>query len=141
MKKTICAGAVVLAAFGLLSEIPAANAYESTFAMSEQPAPAASINIGRIKEVLRLTPEQEAFWPPVEAALRGVARQQTHTEQASFVRRIGQRVVSIVLDSTAIERLAFAARPLIAVLDAEQRRAASGLAHEMGFGAVVAALK
>jgi hypothetical protein len=51
-------------------------------------------------------------------------------------------MISIVLNSAAVERLAVAARPLIAVLDDEQKRAASGLAQEMGLGAVVmAALK
>jgi len=57
-------------------------------------------------------------------------------------RRLSRRVVSIVLNSAAVERLAVAARPLIAVLDDDQKRAASGLAQEMGLGAVVvAALK
>jgi hypothetical protein len=92
--------------------------------------------------VLRLTSEQEPYWPPVEAALRNIARQQAQVEPAGFVRRISRRVVSVVLNSVAVERLAIAARPLIAVLNEEQMRAASALAQEMGLGPVVmAALK
>ena len=45
----------------------------------------------------------------------------------------------IVLDSAAVERLAVAARPLIAKLDDEQKQAASELAQEMGLGSVVMA--
>jgi hypothetical protein len=100
----------------------------------------AAIDIGRIHTVLQLRPEQEAYWPPVEAALRDVARQQAHNEPAGFVRRISRRVVSIVLTSAAVRRLAVAARPLIAVLNDDQKRAATGLAQEMGLGPVLAAL-
>ena len=100
----------------------------------------ASIDVGRIRSVLRLTPQQEPLWAPVEAALRNVVRQQAHSEPAGFIRRIGNRVVQVVLTSAAVERLAIAARPLIAVLDDDQKRTASGLAQEMGLGPVVAAL-
>ena len=88
----------------------------------------------RIKSVLRLTPEQEPYWPPVEAALRDIARQQERAEPAGFVRRISHRVVSIVLNSAAVERLAVAARPLIAELDDEQMRAASSWRRKWAWG-------
>ena len=58
-----------------------------------------------------------------------------------LVHRVSHRVVSVVLNSAAIHRLAVAARPLIAMLDPEQMRAAHGLAQEMGLGPVVAALR
>lgn len=138
MKNTFRAGAVALAIAGLLPAIPAAAAGGASV-MSEQAM--ASIDIGRIKSVLKLTPEQEPYWPPVEAALRDVARRQAQSEPAGLVRRISRRVVSVVLDSAAIRRLAVAARPLIAKLDAQQMQAASGLAAEMGLGPVVAALR
>jgi len=143
MKMVLCAGVFALAAVGLLPNTPAASANEFAYAPAEQAQMAASINIGRIRSMLRLTPQQEPLWAPVEAALREVARQQqAHSEPVGFVRRVSHRVVSIVLNSVAVERLAVAARPLIAALDDEQKRAASGLAHEMGLGAVVmAALK
>jgi hypothetical protein len=57
------------------------------------------------------------------------------------MRRISHRVVAVVLNSAAVQRLAVAARPLVAMLNEEQMRAAHGLAREMGLGPVVAALK
>jgi len=142
MMKTLLAGVFTLATIGLLSNITASHANDLAGAASEQSQLAASINVVRIKSVLRLTPAQEPYWPPVEAALRDVARQQARTQPAGFVHRISHRVVSIVFNSAAVERLVVAARPLIAVLDQEQMRAASGLAQEMGLGSVVmAALK
>ena len=116
MKKTLCAGVFALAAIGLLSNIAAGTPPPRFRApTSDATSMSASINIGRIKSVLRLTAEQEHYWPPVEAALRRTARQQARSEPAGYVRRISNRVVSIVLNSAAVERLAVAARPLIAV--------------------------
>ena len=137
----VFAGAIALALAGLLPNVPAASANE--FAATEQTQMATSVDIGRIHGVLRLNAQQEPLWSPVEAALRNIVRQQqSHSEQAGFIRRVSNRVVSIVLTSAAVERLARAARPLIAALDDEQKRAASSLAHEMGLGPVVmAALK
>ena len=135
MKKILCAGVFALAMTGLLPIIPQAHAMEVAGAH-------ASINIARIKSVLKLTPAQEHHWAPVEAALRDLARkQQTQTESTSLVRRISNRVVTVVLNSSAIQRLAVAARPLVASLDHDQMRAAQGLAQEMGLGPVVAALR
>ena len=65
---------------------------------------------------------------------------QTAPGSDGIVRRISRRVVSIVLDSGAVQRLAVAARPLISALDSEQKRTAVGLAQEMGLGPVMAAL-
>jgi hypothetical protein len=74
--------------------------------------------------------------------LRELARRQNaSSESAGFVRRLSNRVVTVVLNSSAVQRLAVAARPLIGTLDAEQMRAAQGLAQEMGLGPVVAALR
>jgi len=140
MNKRLCAGVLALVMFGLLPG--SSNANESFAANFESSQVAASINIGRIRSVLKLNPEQEHYWPPVEAALRDIARLQTSAEPAGLMRRLSRRVISIVLNSAAVERLVRAARPLIAVLDDEQKRAAGGLAQEMGLGPVVmAALK
>lgn len=138
MKKLLCAGVFALAMNGLLPNISQARAMEVTGAQAS-----ASINIARIKSVLKLTPAQEHHWAPVEAALRDLARkqQQTQNESTSLVRRISNRVVTVVLNSAAVQRLAVAARPLVASLDHEQMRAAQGLAQEMGLGPVVAALR
>jgi hypothetical protein len=136
MKKTLCAGVIALAALGVLPAVPAANAGEYATPQLSQ----VSIDIGRIHGVLQLTPDQEVYWPPVEAALRDLSRQQSSDEPAGFVRRLKHRVVSIVLNSAAIERLVVAARPLIARLSDDQKRAAGGMAQQMGLGPVLAAL-
>jgi hypothetical protein len=134
MKKILCAGAFALAMAGLLPGMPARA---SEFAAEQ--GPQASIDIPRIKSVLKLSPDQVRYWAPVEGALRDLARHQAHDESEGLVRRVSHRAISIVLTSAAIERLAVAARPLIAVLSDEQKQNARGLAQEMGLGPVVMA--
>jgi hypothetical protein len=140
MKMTVCAGAVALAMTGLLSNVASVHAREIT-ANAEMAQSSASINIARIKSALKLTPAQEPYWAPVEAALRDLNHRQAQSEGDGLVRRISHRVVSIALNSATIQKLAAAARPLIGVLDAEQMRTAHGLAQEMGLGPVVAAVR
>src|SRR5215813_12574799 len=139
MKMTVCAGVFALATIGLLSGGSLARA--EYVGHTDQVQTTTAINIARIKSVLKLTSAQEAHWAPVEAALRDLARRQNQTESTSLVRRISSRVITVVLNSAAVQRLAVAARPLIASLDQEQMRAAQGLAQEMGLGPVVAALR
>jgi hypothetical protein len=50
-------------------------------------------------------------------------------------------VVTIVLDSAAVARLAAAARPLAQVLDENQKRAAQELARKMGLSHMLADLR
>jgi hypothetical protein len=137
MNMTLRAGTVALAMAALLSQATPSFAVE--VAGAEQ-SPSASINIARIKSALKLTPEQLPHWPAVERALRDLERQHAQPEQAGFVRRLSNKVVSIALSSSAIQRLAVAARPLMAKLDTDQKLAALGLAKEMGLGSAVAAL-
>ena len=133
MKRNFYAGVFALAMIASVSTVSTGFASDGA---------AASIDVVRIKTALKLTPGQEPYWPPVENALRNLARQQAASDQDGFVRRISRRVVSVVLNSAAVERLAVAARPLVGVLTQDQMRAASGLAQEMGLGPVVmAALK
>jgi hypothetical protein len=141
MKMTVCAGVIALATISLLSNGSLAQAREAIDANGEQAQTTAAINIARVKNVLKLTPAQEPYWAPVEEALRDLARQQVPADSAGLMRRISHRVVSVVLNSAAVQRLAVAARPLVAMLNEEQMRAAHGLAREMGLGPVVAALK
>jgi hypothetical protein len=139
MKMVLCAGAFALATVGLLSGGSQSRAME--IAAPNGVRGQAAINIPRIKSALKLTAAQEPYWTPVEAALRDLARKQTQTESAGLVSRISNRVVTVVLNSAAVQRLAVAARPLIGRLDADQMRTAQGLAQEMGLGPVVAALR
>jgi hypothetical protein len=142
MQKFFCAGAIALAAMIGLSSATRADEFSTGSLGQTQSAP--SINIGRIKSVLSLTPKQEAYWAPVEAALRNLYRRQARSEEArseegGMMSRYSHRAVSYVMTSAAIQRLAVAARPLLAVLSDDQKRAASMLAQEMGLGEVVMA--
>jgi hypothetical protein len=146
MKMTLCAGAVALAAIGLLSVAPAARAQDAVMTTASAPssiAPAhtATIDIARIKSALHLTPAQERHWAPVEAALRELARRQERDANDGMVRRVSKRVVQIALNSATVHRLVAAARPLVKTFDEQQMQTAHGLAQEMGLGPVVAAMK
>jgi hypothetical protein len=144
MKMTLCAGAIALAAIGVLSATSGARAGEvMTTASAPHTAPAytASIDIERIKSALHLTPAQERHWAPVEAALRELAHRQERDANDGLVRRISKRVVSVALNSATIHRLVVVARPLVKSFDEQQMHTAHGLAQEMGLGPVVAALK
>ncbi|HXX07629.1 MAG TPA: hypothetical protein VEJ43_06130 [Pseudolabrys sp.] len=140
MRWTLCAGAIALAMIGLLSFASVSQAREFN-SETEYGQQSASIDIARIKSALQLTPSQERYWGPVEAALRELGHRQAQTENEGLVRRISHRVVSIALNSQAIHKLAVAARPLINVLSEQQMQTAHGLAQEMGLGPVVAALR
>jgi hypothetical protein len=140
MKVTLCAGAVALAMVALLPNAPTATASEFNYAAAGQSQTATTIDVARIHGALRLTAQQEPLWVPVEVALRDIVRQQqAHSEQDGFLKRVSRRVVSIVMTSAAVERLARAARPLIGALNDEQKQTAGNLAQEMGLGPVVMA--
>jgi len=138
MKKKVFAGVLALATASMLLITDSSYADELNGVVAPQEM--AAIDIARVKRVLQLTPEQEAYWPPVEAALRDIARRQGQAEPAGMVRKISQRVVSIALDSAAVARVARVARPLIERLRDDQKQGAMALAQEMGFGPVLAAL-
>jgi hypothetical protein len=137
MKHWIFACALAFAALGSLFATSGTYASETNGYAAQDTA---SVDIARVKRVLHLTPDQEAYWPPVEAALRAIAHRQAQAEPAGLVRRISHRVVSIALDSAAVARVARAARPLIERLRDDQKQGALSLAHEMGLGPVLAAL-
>jgi c-di-AMP phosphodiesterase-like protein len=137
MRVKLFASVVALALLGSVSGFTvSAQAYDSASTQGR-------IDIARIKSVLKLTPEQQHYWPAVESALRSLARQQTHqvAEQSDgMVRRVSNRVYAFVMDSATIARVGAAARPLVKVLDDRQKQDAIALCHEMGLGQVLAAL-
>jgi hypothetical protein len=132
------AGVLALATVGYLAHAPRiAHAADQAGPQIEG---ATKINIVRIKNTLKLTAAQKRHWPPVEAALVNIARQQARKEPDGAVKRFSRRAMAIVFDSAAVAKLAAAARPLVGVLDDEQKQAALVLAREMGFGWVLAKL-
>ena len=88
-------------------------------------------DIVHIKAVLKLTREQEQYWPPVEAALRAITG---HAAQGAAL-----APQPPVLDQAKMQRLAAAAAPLLMRLDDGQKRAAAALARAVGLGPLLAA--
>jgi hypothetical protein len=138
MIRTIFAATFALAAFAFVPTAGSvANAYDAAVT---QPR----IDIPRIKSVLKLTSEQQAYWPAVEAALHTLARhkpvEQATAQGESLVQRVSNRVYSYALNATELARIGAAVRPLVKVLDDRQKSDAIALCNEMGLGQVLAAL-
>lgn len=139
MTRSIFAAILALAAFGFVPMSTSfANAYDSAAAAKPR------IDIPRIKTVLHLRPEQQAYWPPVEAALRSLARhpvaEQPVAQNEGLFQRVSNRVYAYVLDAATLARVGAAVRPLVKVLDDRQKNDAIALCQEMGLGQVLAAL-
>ncbi len=84
--------------------------------------------IATIKERLRLSPEQESYWPAVETALRAVARKIHATRQAA------PHANSAPIDpnSAEVQQLKSAAMPLLFQLREDQKREVRTLARLIG---------
>lgn len=97
-------------------------------------------DISRLKALLNLTPAQERHWPAVETELRQLA---TQWKQKARTGKGGQISVDRALlkenESEAVQRLAFAAAPLIMSLNEDQKRHARQLARSVGLEAVASA--
>ena len=121
----------------------AAADFDDGFSRGRSESPAGPIikesHIARLKTALNLTPYQQPFWGPVEAALRDIARQQSRdVAGVGFVQRMSDRASSAAADAMRLRRLVAVARPLIRVLDDEQKREAMVLARHYGFERLVA---
>ena len=86
-----------------------------------------------IKKRLNLTPEQERYWPAVEAELRKMEYSKKSTQGAS-------RTASIDLSKVNIEGLKSAGFPLVMSFSDDQRRELKSLAHLLGLESVMAGL-
>jgi hypothetical protein len=84
--------------------------------------------IATIKERLRLSPEQESYWPAVETALRAVARKIHATRQAAP----HSTGAPIDPDSAEVQQLKSAAMPLLFQLREDQKREVRTLARLIG---------
>jgi hypothetical protein len=105
----------------------------------DDPPVLTAAHIARLKAVLRLTPAQQQLWPPVEAALRDIARhpEALPAEARAFQASAGNGEIAI--DRERLQRLAMAAWPLIMSLDETQKRDAVVLAKSIGLGGVLQA--
>jgi hypothetical protein len=85
--------------------------------------------IERMKLALALTAEQEEYWPAIATELRALGKVMK-----------GQRGRNVSLDNDTIQRLYWAAAPLISRLSYEQKEKVKQMAHVMGLHQVAAAL-
>ncbi|MGE3147640.1 MAG: hypothetical protein AB7K04_01090 [Pseudorhodoplanes sp.] len=89
--------------------------------------------IAGIKHRLRLTADQEGYWPAVEAALRDIAR---HHLLQSRSKRNSLSPAQIDVNSPEVQRLTWAAMPLLMRMREDQKREVRTLARVMGLDAV-----
>jgi hypothetical protein len=127
MLKAALAGMLALAVIG-----------SSSVSVSADPAHS---QIAQVKSMLRLTPSQERHWPPVEAALRSLARQAAQSDDSDgMVQRVKAKARSFAVSTAAIQRVVAAARPLIRTLDEEQKQTARALVSSYGGTSLASAL-
>jgi hypothetical protein len=88
--------------------------------------------IAGIKKRLSLTPDQERYWPAVEAELRKM--EYTRKPQG------GSRTASIDMSKVNVEGLKSAGFPLVMSFSDDQRRELKSLAHLLGLESVMAGL-
>ena len=88
--------------------------------------------IAGIKRRLNLTPEQERYWPAVEAELRKME----YNKKAPG----GSRMASVDMSKVNIEGLKSAGFPLVMSFSDDQRRELKSLAHLLGLESVMAGL-
>jgi len=115
---------------------------------AEDRAAFADARIAAVHAGLRLTPDQEKLWPPVEAAVRefaklridrASARMQGRDMQDSAIpddpiARLRERADNMVASAAAMKKIADAADPLYKTLDDGQKRRLAILTRHGRFG-------
>jgi hypothetical protein len=86
------------------------------------------VQIAGIKERLKLSPDQESYWPGVEKALRAIARKMHSTKQADPA----SGTPPIDPESEEVQQLKSAAMPLLFQLREDQKREVRALARIIG---------
>ena len=108
--------------------------------LANKPAPQKSyallsdVQIAGIKERLKLSSAQESYWPPVESALRAVARR-IHAARQSDP---NAGVAAIDPDAEEVQQLKSAAMPLLFQLREDQKQEVRTLARLIGLEKVAA---
>ena len=139
MKKILLAGAAALAIAG--STVAYAQHrpwfHEHMQMSPEDRAAFTDARIAAVKAGLKLTPDQEKLWPPVEAAVRDFAKLRIDRANARMnadrdsqdsqkltdpVTRLRERADSMAASAAAMKRIADAADPLYKTLDDGQKR-------------------
>jgi LTXXQ motif family protein len=144
MKKLLFAGVAALAITG--STVVYAQhrpwAHEHMRMSPEDRAAFADARIAAVHAGLKLTPDQEKLWPPVEAAVRDLvkiridranarmkAREDDTQKQEDPVARLRERADNMATTAAALKKIADAADPLYKTLDDGQKRRLKMLTH------------
>ena len=156
MRKVLLAGVAVLAIAGSTAVYAQHSSWfrEHMQHMRLSPEDRAAFVDARIAAVhagLKLTPDQEKLWPPVETAVRDFAKlridranarmkaenDQTDQQKAEDpVARLRERADNMATSAAALKKIADAADPLYKTLDDGQKRRLALLTHHGGqFGA------
>jgi hypothetical protein len=93
--------------------------------------------IAGIRDRLRLSSDQESYWPPVESALRAVARR---IQAARLSNPNAGNNMQIDPDSQEVQQLKPAAMPLLFQLREDQKDEVRRLARVIGLEKVAAAI-
>ena len=150
MKKVLLAGLAVLAIAGSTA-VYAQNRpwfHDHMRMSSEDRAAFADARIAAVKAGLKLTPDQEKLWPPVETAVRDFAKLRIDRANARMnakpdspqdaqkpddpVTRLRERAETMATTAAAMKRIADAADPLYKTLDDSQKRRLAILTHMRG---------
>jgi len=130
MWKTALAGAVALVTIGPVSVT--LNGIVTNRAVA-QDLVIREVDIVRLKSALRLTPEQEVRWRPVEVALHAYSRQQYRFASADrYFADSGYGMSPYTLSAAMLHRIKNAAQPLIRMLSEEQKQAGMSVLQSMG---------
>ena len=150
MKKVLLAGLTVLAIAGSTA-VYAQNRpwfHDHMRMSSEDRAAFTDARIAAVKAGLKLTPDQEKLWPPVETAVRDFAKLRIDRANARMnarpdspqdaqkpddpVTRLRERADTMATTAAAMKRIADAADPLYKTLDDGQKRRLALLTHMEG---------
>jgi hypothetical protein len=152
MKKAILAGVAALAIAGSTAVYAQHRTwfYDHARFSPEDRAAFADARIAAVKAGLKLTPDQEKLWPPIEAAVRDFAKLRIDRANARMnaprddaqdqqkpddpVARLRERADRMATTAAALKRIADAADPLYKTLDDGQKRRLAILTHMGRFG-------
>jgi hypothetical protein len=149
MKKFALAGIAALAIAGstaVYAQRPWFHEHMGHMRMSpEDRAAFTDARIAAVKAGLKLTPDQEKLWPPVEAAVRDFAKLRIDRANARMnakpddaqkpddpVARLRERADNMATSAAALKKIADAADPLYKALDDGQKRRLAILTHREG---------
>ena len=150
MKKVILAGVAALVIAGSTTVYAQYRPWihDHVRFSPEDRAAFADARIAAVKAGLKLTPDQEKLWPPVESAVRDFAKLRIDRANARInaprddaqdaqkpddpVARLRERADTMATTAAAMKRIADAADPLYKTLDDGQKRRLAILTHMGG---------